>query len=591
MADDASEENLNDEIQQTADNVEEPETEDGPGDKYENEEEPRGPNILERFIAKYRANQKIAVPVTILVGLLILFAVPTTRYGVLGLVIKKDFTVLILDSATNVPVSEVELSVNGKQAKTDGEGRATLTGIKVGQNNLKATKVYYKDGASQIMVALRSPKEPIEIKIEATGRQVPLHITHKITGENLEGAQIKALGAEALTDKNGETTLVLPPDNAVVKGEVSLKGYNSQNVNITVSDRSVKPNSFQLTPEGKVYFLSKRTGKIDVMKSDLDGSNQKVVVKATGNEEEGDTVLLASRDWKYVALKSRREGKTARFYLIDTSNDQLTEIDGSNDASVRFTGWSKHNFIYQVERTSLSLWESNRIALKAYNAETGQINIVDQSKAQGSSDEDYIYEIFGPVQILSDQIVFSKSWQASYYGNYNLANKRQGIYRTYGSGSGKELLKDFPSNQNYTYIASVKPKPNQVYFQIAGARSDFYIFEGGTLKEEPRLNQDTFNKNYPTYLLSPSGQKNFWFEKRDGKNTLFVGDLGGNDPTSVANTSEYKAYGWYSDDFLLVSKNDSELFVMSVKGPGEKGQILKITNFHRPDQSFMSYGG
>jgi hypothetical protein len=28
-----------------------------------------------------------------------------------------------------------------------------------------------------------------------------------------------------------------------------------------------------LTPAGKIYFLSKQTGKIDVVKTDLDGSN------------------------------------------------------------------------------------------------------------------------------------------------------------------------------------------------------------------------------------------------------------------------------------------------------------------------------
>jgi hypothetical protein len=52
--------------------------------------------------------------------------------------------------------------------------------------------------------------------------------------------------------------------------------------------------------------------------------------------------------------------------------------------------------------------------------------------------------------------------------------------------------------------------------------------------------------------------------------------------------SDYDTYGWYSDNYLLVSKNSSELYVMDKAG---KQTALKISDYHKPAQVFTGYGG
>jgi len=56
---------------------------------------------------------------------------------------------------------------------------------------------------------------------------------------------------------------------------------------------------------------------------------------------------------------------------------------------------------------------------------------------------------------------------------------------------------------------------------------------------------------------------------------LIVGDQSGQNNSTVASQSDFSAYGWFSDKYLLVSKDSSELDVMSVKG----GTPIKIGNY------------
>lgn len=565
---------------------ESPETEVTKDASDETDEEPKGPNIFQRLWAKYKAKKKLTIPATIAAVLILLFVVPATRYGILGVVIKKDVQVTIIDSQTNVPVSGVDVSLRGKAAKTDGEGKATIRGVKVGKGDLKASKKYYKDTVINFLTGLK-PK-PVEVKLEATGRQVPVHIVNKISGENVAGASIRVADTEAQTDQNGETTLVLPASKTKMEAKITKDGYNEQTVQVTVNNPAIKDNTFGMTPFGKIYFLSKKTGKIDVVKTDLDGANRQTVLAGTGNEEEGNTVLLASQDWKYLALQSRREDSKARLYLIDTSNDKLTEID-SGEASFTPIGWSGHSFVYTVLRFNVQAWQPKAAALKTYNAEALQLLTIDETNAEGNGLNDYANEVLSNVYILKDSLIYTKHWNASYYSVYRLAGKRMGIYSVKASGGGKQTVKDFDAG-NSGYFDAKLASPNEIYFGVYNGTDVFYEYAKGALTETKSFNRDSFNKFYPTYLVSPGGNATFWYEPRDGKNTLFTGNVEGENAKELASLSEYVPYGWYSDKYLLVSKNGSELYIQPAGGLGAKGQLLKISDYHKPNYSFYGYG-
>lgn len=549
------------------------------------EDEPKGPNIMQRLLAAYKAKKKLTIPATVLLFLLILFGVPFTRYRILALVVKKNVQVRIIDSQTNVPVSGVEVSLRGKTAKTDGEGKAVLQDVRVGYGELKATKKYYKDTTTVRLTGLKTAAA--ELKLEATGRQVAVHITHKISGESVEGAVIKAADTEAQTDSNGETTLVLPANQQKIEAVITKPGYNDQKVRVTISNATIKDNTFRITPTGKVYFLSKQTGKIDVVKTDLDGNNRQTVLAGTGNEEDGNTILLASRDWKYLALLARREDSKARLYLIETGSDKLTEID-SGDATFTLVGWSGHTFAYTVGRNNVQAWQPKEAALKSYNAESLKLQTIDETNAEGTGVNDYANENFGNAYILKDSLIYTKQWNAAYHSIYRLAGKRMGIYSAKASGS-KQTVRDFDAGANAYFNARLY-KPNEIYFGLYnnGAGS-FYEYKDGMLQGTTGFNGDIFGKFYPTYLVSPNGEATFWYEPRDGKNSLFIGNLNGENSKQAAALSEYVPYGWFTDDYLLVSKNDSELYIQAVSAVSS-GLMLKISDYHKPAYNFQGYG-
>ncbi len=567
-------------------------------DEDTTEDEPQ-PSVLKqklsRFIGWYKANKRRTVPLTLAALLVIILAVPFSRYKVLGLVIKKDFQVVVIDSKSNLPVSGVDINLGSVSAKTDGEGKATLKHISVGSVALKLTKKYYKDLEQNVTVPLRTQKQPQQIRFEATGRQVPIHVTNKITGKSVAGVTIKAADSEFQTDANGEAQLVLPPNEQKVSAVFSLKDYNSLTTNVTVSSLFVDENNIKLVPAGKVYFLSKRTGKIDVMKADLDGSNQQAVIKASGNEDDRDTILLSTRDWRYLAFKTRRSGSNGKLFVIDTTTDTLKEVDGAKDVGVNFVGWSGHNFVYQTTREKVAYGKANRVAIKSYSADSGQITQLIQNTGEYHDEYDNISEDFGTIHIIGNKLVFAKTWGGNTYDEKRTKNKKFGIYSIAVTGGSFQALKEFPLkafDEYGQYINSTQSEPGEVYFEVTlNEKVSYYAYENGAVQEDKDMNSDKFYRPYPTFLASPSDDNTFWYESRDGKNTLFVGDTDGNKGVEIAKASEYKPYGWYSDNYVLVSKNESELYVMPSNGQGTTGQVIKITDYHRPDSFFYNYGG
>lgn len=109
------------------------------------------------------------------------------------------------------------------------------------------------------------------------------------------------------------------------------------------------------------------------------------------------------------------------------------------------------------------------------------------------------------------------------------------------------------------------------------------------MSETKAIDDTTFYASvYPTYLVSPSGKSTLWSESRDGKTVVFTGGSGGENGREILVSEDYKPYGWFSDDYILVSKNGSQLYIMAADGSTK--QPLKITDYHRPDYSYPGYG-
>jgi len=568
-------------------------------------EPPKRPGKFKRFFAGYWHKKAWTLPLTLLLIIGVVFAVPATRYPLLAHVIKRSYLVTIVDSKTDTPVSGAKVTLGQQTATTDSKGDAILT-AKVGKRTLTITKQYYKDFSESIFVGITMTHNSSNVQLQATGRQVPIKVVNKITGMPVSNAEVKVLDTEAKTDADGKATIVLPTSSPTQSATIVAGGYNQASATVEITSRVVSTNTFSITPSGRVYFLSNLSGNIDVVSTNLDGTGRNTVLAGTGEEDQNNTILLASTDWHYLALLSKRDGgQYAKLFLIDTSNNKVSTMD---EGSATFTpvGWVGHYFVYQVKRADVQDWQPNQSALKSFNADTGKITALDQTSAQGSS-SDYLSQAFGPnyetpdVYLTDKSVIYVKQWNGpyganSYYGNLKLSGRQDQIISIAPDGSNQQILKNIstPSNGSSLDISAVVYKPGDIYFQAAtysnGASNVYYEYANGAVTQRDTITDDTFSKaqqNQTTYLVSPSDNQTFWSQQRDGKNTLFVGDYYGGSGNQIASLSDYQTYGWYTDKYLLVEKNGSELYIMPVAG----GNALKISDYFKPPHNFYGYGG
>lgn len=548
----------------------------------------------QKWSSRYLSHKRYFVPLTVLLLLIIFFTVPLTRYKALGLFIRKDANILVLDTKTNSPVSSAKVEMAGRSAETDGRGVARFKNIPLGSYSAKISKKYYKDTQSKITVGL-SGESKTSATIEAIGRQVNITVTNAIGGKALEGVLVKAGDTEAKTDKDGLAMLIVAPGSTKLKAELSLDGYNATAADIEASDRDVKNNKLALTPAGKIFFLSKLSGKIDVVKANLDGSAREVVLAGTGNEDDGDTVLLASRDWKYLALKAKRDTKKdyQAIYLIDTATGKLSTIDEGN-ASFTLYGWAGQSLVFVVDRLEVKYNQTNKYRLKSFDAKAQKLRILDQTIANnygpGFANGYYYQDRYDSqditfVSVTDSKVVYIKN--ANYIGvEGNVVN---GLYVINPDGSQKKAVlenaakvKSIDGYSAYTY------KPGEIYYLMyENQKNTAYEYEfGGSPKSIEIAAYDRGQSNYATFVVSPDGSEAFWSEPRDGKSFAFLGSTKLENGKQLASLSEHNAYGWYGKDYLLMSKKDSELYIMTRDG----GELLKVTDYHKPDYSYRGYG-
>ena len=544
----------------------------------------------QHFKGWYVSHKKLSIPASVVALLLLLLVIPFTRYPVLGTVVKKDFIVWVIDSNSRNPVSGATVSYGGTSAVTNGDGQARMH-LSVGPRKVTIEKKYYQSAAATVNVPIFGLKSSPAITFNATGRQVKVSVSDKISKKPLENVDIKVLDITAKTDKKGKALLVLPTGAVDHKGTLSLDGYNPADVIIKVSDTTVAENNLSITSSGKIYFLSKLSGKIDVVKTDLDGQNRQTVLAGTGKEDDQNTVLLASRDWKYLALLSRRDSSLAKLYIIDTSNDTTKAFDEGN-ANFNPIGWYDDYFVYTVDRISVPAWQPKNASIKSYNAQSGQIIVLDSTDATGSSNFDAEYESILNTNLLADTLVYTKTWY-KYPGYLQVSGQQNSLSSIKPDGSGKKVIKSADSATSY--FNTSPHSPSSLYVSLANSgnnQTTYYdLTAGGSLNQKSDLNSDSFFKSYPTYLLSPSDKLTFWSEPRDGKNSLFVGDASGSAGKQAGTLSDYQTYGWYSDSYLLVSKKGSELYIFGADGISKDADALKVTDYHKPVIDFPGYGG
>ncbi len=521
--------------------------------------------------------------------LIILAVVPYTRNRIASLIIKQTLAVVVIDSKTSKPISGTDIVYGSIRAHTDGAGQATLK-VPFGEGTLSISKKYYAAYAHKESFTIGQSAPPLRISLNATGRQVPLTVINTVTHKPLSGVTVSISGTSAVSDSKGKISIVLPTKTANLTAKLTAIGFNPLTAPVQVTDAVVAANTLSLVPAGSVYFISGASGTLDVIKSDLDGSNRQTVLAGTGKEDPANTSLIASRDWHYVAVRSRRDGTQTALSMIDTSTNKVTQFDTSA-AVYTPIGWSGHTLVYDVVKPSQNASQTGRENLKAYNADQQQLNQLDQSQVVGSG-SNYTYQSYGNFFIMDTQIVYSVHWNPS-DPTYDLTAQSDSIRSVSASGQGKKDLQQYAASVGSS-VQSAHVLPGTINYAITDGtdKTSYYSYNNNTVISDTNVSAATFNKTYPVYFPSPDGgSKTLWSEPRGSRLALLLGDRAAATPNPLIASGEYSAYGWYSTQYLLLSRAGNGLYIIPASGLPKDSAPLKIANYSQPSQSAAAYGG
>lgn len=192
---------------------------------------------LRRWFKKPRELYKVLAGL-VLVCLALLF-IPATRYAILNTFgLRGSVSITVLDTTNNLPLKNVVVTIGKHTAKTNRQGIAKMSDIKLGRQVAKLSKLAFDSLDGFINVSAGDIKDK-SFSLAPHGQQIEIVVQNKV-GQGIQGAQVSYLQYSALTDTNGHAVLTIPRTaRTVLKIMVDATGYRTETVNFNINSDTV----------------------------------------------------------------------------------------------------------------------------------------------------------------------------------------------------------------------------------------------------------------------------------------------------------------------------------------------------------------
>lgn len=543
---------------------------------------------VKQFLTSFPGMMSIIGGIFIII-LIIVFATPASRYAIMGVFIKKDVTVTVVNDITGKPVSDAWVALGEYGSHTNASGVATIKNVAVGQYAMSSDKKYFESSAKKSYnVPINGKTKAMQLSIHPLGRSVNVTLKNKVDLTAVPGAYITLGGTTAIADNDGHATVILKANDidivGKVMGKVEVSGYEVNQLEFSNEDADNQALNIGMTPSDNIYYISRYTGNVDVMSTKLDGSNKQVVLAGTGKETDADTQMTGTKDWQYLALISKRDNSGAKLYGIRTSDKKLTTIEGSN-IQYDIIGWIGHKLVYYTHAGG-SNWNKKQNALKSFNADTGESIIIDETDAKGSNQNDYASEQFSPAAIMNDRIVYGKYWN---YGPAPTETEKnyQRLLSVDASGGNKNRIKESIATPGSSVTLKLD-NPNSLV--VSWGRGEYYRYDGKKIIIDKDMNDAKFKESTVRYLPSPDGSKWLWSEGIGNNQTIKAGKIDDKEP-HIIGTGSFSNYAWVTNNYIVMSRGNNELFSLAHDGVFSSQVLpLRTTEYQKPTVKNPNYG-
>jgi len=513
---------------------------------------------LKNFFDNWWINKKARYFTLIGFAVIILatFIVPVSRYFVLNtLGVRAALTMTVLDESTTQPLKNVTVSVGSISQKTDKEGKVKLNNLRLGKTRVIVAKRAFAEFSKDVTLGWGSNPQG-SVNIKPAGTQYTINVSEFLSGKAVQGVEASSGESSALSDDKGKILLTIDENNDQDELEVLLKhdGFRDENLKINADTKAVMV--VKMVSSKKHVFISKRSGKFDVYKVDIDGKNEQLLLAGTGKERD-DIVLVAHPTENLIALVSTRDGKYNKdgyllsgLFIIDLDDGAPSKMTESE--RVQIVEWVKGRLVYVEIIAGASGANPRRHRLMSYD------NKNDQSKELAASN------YFNDVLVAAGKLYYAPS-SAYQGGNSTL------FYQIESDGTNRQTILDkevwnaFRTNYE-TLTLSVQEK----WYEHKIGQSKPTLLAGAPATTINRL-----------YVDSDDGKNSLWVEERDGKGVLLSYDTSSKKDTELQKISGLKnPVRWLTNRIVIYrisTPSETADYAMSLDGGGAV-KIRDVTN-------------
>ncbi len=368
----------------------------------------------------------------IFVALIVAAIYPKSRYFILERVgIKADVQVSVVDNSTNTPINNAQVTIGNITVKTDKHGVAKLSKVTIGPTKLVIDKPAYQNYNQNVSIGFGNNKLT-EVRTVPIGQQFSFVLRDYLSDKPIEGVEAYSGEFSAMSDSNGRVKLPIDIkdkddfDVKFIKEDYRIDEYRLPTTTNTETN-------YQLVASRKHVYLSKDDDRYNIYSVDLDGKNQKLILKGTGNE--GDGLKMYNNTLSNVlALTSTRKSQKnnsgelmVNLTVLDYGAGKV--YDPITSDNIQVIGWVSSKLIYVYELQDSKPDASDRHKLASYDF------ITDTQKELAAAN------YFNDVKIVGQDIYFAKSSQ-------NTTDK-VGLVRSSPDGTNQETVVSSEVNKIY----------------------------------------------------------------------------------------------------------------------------------------------
>ncbi len=486
--------------------------------------------------------------------LIALIAIPPSRYFMLNTAgVRSKASIAVLDDSTQQPLKNVRVSVGGQNGETDKDGNVQLAHVRLGSSQLVVEKRGFATTTKKITVGWGS--NPLgTMKLTPQGTQFVLSVSDFLSKKPITKAEATSGEASAIADDKGVIKITIDKPEENVEVTIKRDGYREEKAKFSSTTKDVQ--NVKLVPDQQHAFVSKRSGKYDVYKIDVDGKNEQLAFAGTGSERD-DISLVVNPSKRVAALVSTRDNKhnadgylLSSLTLINLKDNGIINIVQSE--RVQVIGWSGSKLIYVQIAAGTSAANPKRNRIMSYDYDT---RVVKELAAAN---------YFNDMQVVGGKLYYSAS------SAYQSAGST-GLFRIDTSGENRQNITTDEvwsiSRSGYDHLTLAL---QQKWQDLQVSNNKLTTLSGAPANQSNRI-----------YADSPDGKRTVWVDSRDGKGVLVSYDQANNkDTTARTQNGLTNPVTWINNSTLVYRVNSGQEtadYVMSIDG-GDPLKIKDVTN-------------